>query len=168
MSFVVFLDVDGVLNTSKSCVVAPSGKYVGIVEFRLKLLGDAMRYAGCDGVVLTTTWKNLRKDNEDYIYLKEGLEKYGIKILGETKEKIGNNREDGILAYLDNHKDIEDFVILDDNHYGFEDYSKLWERFLDTEGQGIECAKHASSTPSISAIIFMVGIKRADDNYKNG
>ena len=168
MSFVVFLDVDGVLNTSKSCVVAPSGKYVGIVEFRLKLLGDAMRYAGCDGVVLTTTWKNLRKDHEDFLYLKDGLARHGINILGETKERAGESREDGILEYIEKHDDIEDFVILDDNHYGFEDYSKLWERFLDTEGQGIECAKHASSTPSISAIIFMVGIKRADDNYKNG
>ncbi len=167
MSFVVFLDVDGVLNTIKSCVVAPSGEYIGIVDFRLKLLGEAMRYAVCDGVVLTSTWKNLRKDHEDYIYLKEGLEKYGINILGETKEDKGRNREDGILEYLENHNDIEDFVILDDNHYGFEDHSKLWERFLDTEGNGIECAKYASNTPSISAIIFMVGIKRADENYKN-
>ena len=32
MSFVVFLDVDGVLNTTSSCVAAPSGLYKGMAE----------------------------------------------------------------------------------------------------------------------------------------
>ena len=66
---VVFLDVDGVLNTSNSCVSAPSGVYVGIDEARVLVLSKAMRETYSEGVVLTSTWKNMRNDSEDYIYL---------------------------------------------------------------------------------------------------
>ena len=86
MSFVVFLDVDGVLNTRTTCERAPSEQYTGIDESRIRILAGAMRECKASGVVLTTTWKNLRPDNEDYIYLKEGLSKHGIEILGKTEE----------------------------------------------------------------------------------
>ena len=72
MSFVVFLDVDGVLNTRTTCERAPSEQYTGIDELRIRILAGAMRECRASGVVLTTTWKNLRPDHEDYIYLKEG------------------------------------------------------------------------------------------------
>lgn len=161
---IVFLDIDGVLNTVKSCVVAPSGKYVGVVDFRIEILGKAMQYADFDGIVLSSTWKALREDNEDYIYLRDSLEKHNVKIIGKTEGNISNNREDGILQYLEKHPEVDDFVIIDDNHYNFKDHNKLWERFLDTKGCGIESATFASETPSISAMIFLDGIKEADKN----
>ena len=64
-SFVVFLDVDGVLNTKRSCVQAPSGIYVGVDDARIAILSNSMKQTGADGVVLTTTWKNMREDDED-------------------------------------------------------------------------------------------------------
>ena len=158
MSVVVFLDVDGVLNTRTSCVGSPSGRHVGIDESRVKTLRAAMKFIDADGVVLTTTWKNLRKDDEDYLYLRAMLEDHGIEILGETVEHFGHSREDGINDYLDEHPEIEDFVILDDQQFNFDNYSRLWDRFLNTNGMGIEHAKCASSTPSVSAIIFLDGI----------
>ena len=162
MRFVVFLDVDGVLNTKTSCVVAPSGEYKGIDGSRLKILGRAIEYAGADGVVLTTTWKDLPKNHEDYKYLKNGLEKYGVKIVGETKEKWGSQREKGIIDYLEQHKEIEEFLILDDQQYGFRDHRKLWQNFLYTEGNGIENAVYASKTPTVTAMFFKEGIDNKD------
>ncbi|MBS7340156.1 MAG: hypothetical protein KIH00_07920 [Lachnospiraceae bacterium] len=41
MSFVVFLDVDGVLNTRTTCERAPSEMYKGIDEARIKILANA-------------------------------------------------------------------------------------------------------------------------------
>lgn len=159
MSNVVFLDIDGVLNTRTSCVAAPSGLVVGIDEPRVGVLKRAMTAGGFDGVVLTTTWKDLRKDNEDYLYMTGLLEKHGIKIYGQTEDKLFAGREWGILKYLEDHPEVEDFVILDDQHYGFDDSNKLWERYLDTKGKGIENSEYASKTPSISAMMFMDGLR---------
>lgn len=158
--FVVFLDVDGVLNTRRTCVYAPSGTYVGVDEARIAILAKSMKENCVDGVVLTTTWKNMREDNEDFVYLVESLDKYGIKILGKTKEERDSQRADGILSYLKLHPEIEEFVILDDQHFEFDGYSKLWESFIDTHGRGIEYGSVASKTPSISARLFMDAIKK--------
>lgn len=160
MNFIIFLDVDGVLNTRRTCVHAPSGVYVGVDEARIAILSNAMKQTGADGVVLTTTWKNMREDEEDYIYLVKSLEKYGIKIHGKTKEERFSQREIGILRYLDLHPEIEEYVILDDQHFGFEDYSKLYENFIDTQGRGIEYGITASKTPSVPAILFLDAIKK--------
>ncbi len=161
MSNVVFLDIDGVLNTWSSCVVAPSGQFKGIDESRVQILKSVIDAGGFDGVVLTTTWKNIRKDNEDYIYMISLLEKYGITIIGQTEDKFLAGREWGILEYIEDHPEVDDFVILDDQHYGFDNHRKLWESYLDTKGLGIEKSEYASDTPSISAILFMDGLKQA-------
>lgn len=160
MNVVVFLDVDGVLNTRTSCIHAPSGEYVGVDEARIVILANSMKQNSVDGVILTTTWKDLREDDEDYIYLVDSLGKHGIKVLGKTKEERFFRREEGILKYLELHPEIEEFVILDDQHFGFEDYSKLWESFIDTQGMGIEHATIVSKTPSVLAILFLEAIKK--------
>ena len=49
---IVFLDVDGVLNTRRTCVHAPSGIYVGVDDARIAILANAMKETGADGVVL--------------------------------------------------------------------------------------------------------------------
>lgn len=158
MSSVVFLDVDGVLNTAKTCVHSPQG-YTGVDDARVALLAKAMEQVGADGVVLTSTWKQMQEDEEDYVYLVKSLDKYGIKILGKTKEERVTEREDGILAYLETHPEIVDFVIVDDQQYGFKHHSKLHESFIDTRGAGIENSIAASKTPSLAAILFLDAIK---------
>ena len=51
---------------------------------------------------------------------------------------------------------------MDDYPYGFKDYRKLWESFIDTQGKGIEHAECASKTPSIPAILFLDAIKELE------
>ena len=58
---------------------------------------------------------------------------------------------------MEQHPEIDDFVILDDNIFDFRDYSKLWERLLITKG--IERAKFASQTPAVETIVFLEFIK---------
>ena len=123
-----------------------------------------MDIGGFDGVVLTTTWKDIRKDNEDYLYMMGLLEKHNIHVHGHTEDKFLVGREWGILKYLEDHPEVEDFVIIDDQHYGFDDSSKLWERYLDTKGLGIENSVYASKTPSVSAMLFMDGLEYENNN----
>ena len=163
MSFIVFLDVDGVLNTRTTCERAPSEMYTGIDESRIKILAEAMYECKASGVVLTTTWKDLSPDHEDYIYLKEGLSKHGIEILGKTKEPNQYQRGIGILEFLKKTPEIDEFVILDDQHFDFTDDQKLWENYIDTCGKGIENSVIASKTPTVTAILFYEAIKKASE-----
>ena len=160
MSFVVFLDVDGVLNTETTCKTAPSGMQIGVDDARIRILANAMGECGASGVVLTTTWKNLRAGHENYKYLEDMLLKHGIKILGKTKERNQSQRGIGIMEYIDRNPEIDEFVIIDDNHFDFDDSDMLWENYIDTGGKGIENSTCASDTPTVTAILFLDAIKK--------
>ncbi len=154
MGFVVFLDIDGVLNTRTTCQVAPSG-YQGVDDERVKLLAKAMKKVNAKGIVLTSTWKDLKDGADDRDYLFGKFSEYGLGVLNSTIDKSVHKRGEGILNYLRSHPDIDEFVVIDDMHFDFEDYSKIWESFLDTRGKGIENAVAAGRTPSIAAILFL-------------
>lgn len=61
------------------------------------------------------------------------------------------------MEYINEHPEIEDYVILDDCEFDFQDYKNLWERLLLTNG--IENAKFAARTPAVEALIFMDYLK---------
>lgn len=154
MSFAIFLDVDGVLNTRKTVISSPDG-YIGVEDVRIKILAGAInRYGGGD-IVLTSDWKNIRIGG-DLEYLKEKLMKHGLTISAVTKEHY-NKRGQGVQDYLEEHPEIDEYIILDDNRFDFEDFPRLWERMLITDG--IENAVFASKTPAVEAIIFREYIK---------
>lgn len=131
-NFVVFLDIDGVLNTRTTVQRSPEG-YTGIDDARVTVLANAIKKYGGGDIVLTSDWKKLREDDEDYLYLLSKLNKEGLTISGKTKDEK-NARGAGVLEYLKNHPEIGEYVILDDNVFDFRDYSKLWERLLLTNG----------------------------------
>ena len=156
MLFAVFLDVDGVLNTKTTCQHTPDG-YTGIDDARVKILANAIKMYDCYEVILTSDWKKVGEYDDDYLYLLEKLDLYGLDIAGKTKDQ-GNNRGEGIINYLKAHPEIDDYVILDDYKFDFMNYTRLWERLLVTDG--IERAEFASRTPEVAAMVFMDYIKR--------
>lgn len=155
MSFAVFLDIDGVLNSRTTCERTPEW-HVGIDDLRVAVLAGAIRKYGNTEIILSSDWKDLRPEDEDYDYLISKLEKYGLKLAGKTTDHW-HDRGEGILKYLESHPEIDEYVILDDNKFDFNDYPKLWERLLITNG--IERAEFASKTPAVEAIIFRDYIK---------
>lgn len=154
--FVIFLDVDGVLNSKTTVKQTPMG-YRGIDGARVKMLADAISKYGGGKIVLSSDWKELKPDEEDYVYLSSKLEKYGLKISGKTVDCRHNGRGSGILNYMEEHSEIEEFVILDDNLFDFQDSQKLWERLLLTNG--LEFAKFASRTPAVETMVFLECLK---------
>ena len=154
MSFAVFLDVDGVLNTIKTCVASPDG-HIGVDDKRIAILAGAIKKYGGADIVLTSDWKNTRI-GDDLQYLKEKLREHKLEISGTTKDHW-NKRGQGIIDYLKEHTEIDEYVILDDNRFDFEKYPKLWERLLITNGIGQ--AAFASDTPAIETMIFHDYIK---------
>ena len=154
-SFVVFLDVDGVLNTRTTCKHTPDG-YTGIDDARVSILSQAISKYGEADIVLTSDWKDMKPTDDDYVYLESKLDKYGLSISGKAPGGR-HNRGAGIVAYLEEHPEIEEYVILDDCKFDFEDYKNLWERLLLTDG--IENAKFVTETPAVEALVFMDYIK---------
>ena len=141
MGFAVFLDVDGVLNTSTTVKQTPYG-YTGIDDARVEILAHALEKYGGGDIVLSS----------DCVYLVSKLKKYGLEISGQTFDS-NLERGKGIKEYLEEHSEIEEFVILDDMTFDFERYKKLLERLLLTNG--IENVKFASRTPAVEAIVFL-------------
>jgi hypothetical protein len=154
-NFVVFLDVDGVLNSVTTVQRTPNG-HVGIDDARVEVLAKSIQKYGGGDIVLSSDWKEMKPTDDDYLYLVSKLGVYGLIISGQTQDR-GYKRGAGIMAYLGAHSEIEEYVILDDNKFDFQDYPKLWERLLLTNG--IEKAKFAAQTPAVEAIVFMDYIK---------
>lgn len=155
MKFVVFLDVDGVLNTRTTVERTPDF-HTGIDDARVEILAKAVRKYGNADIVLSSDWKDMKEDEDDFCYLISKLEKKGLALAGKTTDHY-NNRGEGILKYLEMHPEIDEFVILDDNKFDFRDYPNLWERLLITNG--IERAEVASEMPAVETIIFLDYIK---------
>lgn len=55
MRFVVFLDIDGVLNTRTTVKRTPYG-YTGIDDARVKVLANAIEKCGGGDIVLSSDW----------------------------------------------------------------------------------------------------------------
>lgn len=133
---IIFLDIDGVLNSLpyfESIKGVKYDKYNEISNFHLKKLSEI--YHTCNAqIVLSSTWREL-DDPLDmnyypmYGYLVKSLEKYGMKIMSKTPV-INMNRPLEIVTWLNNrnNKDSIRFVSLDDDFseidyakYGIED-----------------------------------------------
>lgn len=150
MKFAVFLDIDGVLNTKTTCERTPDG-YRGVDEARIDILAKVIKKYESVDLILSSDWKDMNIDDDDYLYLISKLKKYGLELAGKTVDNW-NNRGEGIIRYLKEHPEIDEFVILDDNTFDFPNYPKLWDSLLLTNG--IERAEFASKTPTVETIIF--------------
>lgn len=153
--FIVFLDVDGVLNAKSTVERTPDG-YKGIADARVEILAKSIQKIGGSDIVLTSDWKEMKTTDDDYVYLCSKLKKYNLSIAAHTNDK-GYNRGEGILEYLKEHSEVKEYVILDDFMYDFSNYTSILEHLLITDG--IEMAKHATQTPAVEAIIFLDYIK---------
>ena len=148
--FVIFLDVDGVLNTTTTVQKTPDG-YTGIDDARVEVLAKTIEKIGGADLVLSSDWKEVKPTDDDYVYLISKLALCGLSIDGQTQDQM-YKRGEGILKYLKAHPEIEEYVVLDDCRFDFQKDRNLWEHLLLTNG--IENAQFASETPAVEAIVF--------------
>ena len=113
---VIFLDFDGVLNSEK--YIRSCGHYgVAIDSSRMVLLKQIVDATDAV-IVLSTSWRE-HWDSNKYYCDETGLEinsifnEFGLEIFSKTPN-LGSNREQEIKMWLDEHNDMENFVVLDD------------------------------------------------------
>lgn len=130
---IIFLDIDGVLNSDEYFDKIKNLNINGIENdidvSKIVLLKKSLDETGAK-VVLTSSWRYTRKAQE----LKQLLLSYGIIV--DCTPFIDNERGIEIKKWLQEHNDVQDFVILDDEIFDSYD-EKLMEKLIkisDTNG----------------------------------
>lgn len=133
---VIFLDVDGVLNSYEYFKKIENLNIDGIesdidIE-KIKLLKKAIDETGAK-VVLSSSWRNTRKEQP----LKELLLSHGI--YADSTPFIQNERGIEIKQWLSDNQNVEDFVIVDDEIFRSydEDLLKKLVKISDENGRGL-------------------------------
>ena len=125
---VIFLDVDGVLNstTTKEKICG----FNGIEDEKVSLLKQLRDYMNGE-IVLISSWKEGWPKEGEKIdrrlkiarlgkYLVEKLKKYDMEIYDKTEEGEWYLRHAGIHEWLKSHPGVRNFVILDDENFRYE------------------------------------------------
>ena len=145
---VIFLDIDGVLNTPTS--KTRCGEYIGIDDDKTKLLADIVKRTNAE-IALVSTWKKYWRKEEALkplqdraaTYLDEKFKKFGIKASDKTKDKSDGkylSRGEGILEYIERNK-VEKYVIIDDIQFDYDGLG-LTEHYIKTkQSEGLTTAQ---------------------------
>ena len=116
MQQVIFLDVDGVLNSQRSCLAfgnLPSGMHpkawTQLDPLALNMIRDIAALADAK-IVLSSTWRMLRPVEE---YARD----FDLPIVDKTAVGSSSGRERGyeIQDWLDLHPEVENYAIIDDD-----------------------------------------------------
>lgn len=128
---IIFLDVDGVLNTIFTEDRTPSGyrgiekKYIEILKF----IADRLKAK----IVISSDWRYNVSDI-DYKYLKDNLNEFGLEIYDVTPVISWRVRGQEIKQWLDAHKDeVDDYIIFDDNTFDFLSHKHLRKNVIITD-----------------------------------
>ena len=125
---IVFLDCDGVLNNAnyiKKCYKKSinkkntiySGKNVPFDPKCLKNLAKIVKKTNAK-IVLSSTWRIYKS----HIYVLEArLAEYGLRIYDKTDD-INMIKGAEITEWLKQHRDIENYVVIDDEEYNLSNF----------------------------------------------
>lgn len=141
---IIFLDIDGVLNSRIYDRKRNWNEQTDIDETRLPLLKSIVDQTGAK-IVLSSTWrghwdKSPEKCDGDGVYINETFAKYGLEIFDKTPDLgISFDRPDEIRFWLNSQKEAaEKFVIIDDYRYGWADLSDNFVKTNPNFGLGLE------------------------------
>lgn len=151
---VIFLDIDGVLNSHRSAVAFGGyphhaadhrGKFD---EVAVRLIRGIAKAAGAK-VVLSSSW---RCDPE----WREIGNALGIPLLDRTPSMLGPRGKE-IAAWLDNHPEVERYAIVDDDGDMLPEQMPYFVHTTHQDGLTFGCAEKLAE---------LMGIKIWDVNYK--
>lgn len=143
---VIFLDVDGVLNTSNlrssdEDALCLEGAPAPLCRMRLQLLARIVNRFKCS-VVVSSRW---RCEHEAYCALIHALSEAGVEVLGRTKEMQRRKRSDEILLWLQEHGPAENWIAIDDIDLQSEQPNAMDGHFVHTSMKDGLTEKHAQA-----------------------
>lgn len=159
MKYVVFVDIDGVLTTQRAHLSRVNQSYNKWSQFdpvAINFFNRIHDHAPNEiEFVLTTSWKNFVPDYDiggwNFHWIQAAFANAGFRgtfaELWKTEKEHILPREEGILNYIeDNH--VNDYLIFDDNDYGFNDLLPK-RRFIKTDPDDGILTKHMRNALAI-------------------
>ena len=151
----IFLDVDGVLNSSETRAKIDGLK--GVSKKNLRILRHIVARTQAK-IVLTSAWninfdEKLVPTTKAGMYLCHRLWENNLWIYDKVND-YGGNREQAVAEYVKKHNNLTDWVIIDDTHYG--DYEKLNPKHIVYTSPALGLTK-ASATEAIVKLGCTVG-----------
>lgn len=124
---IVFLDIDGVLNTDKTCIFYDNETIVE--DDKLLLLKKLVEETQSKIVLVSTKkdyWEKKDKNKQGLYgaYLDEKFSEYGLTIYDKTIDD-GIHRGLGVLAWK-SRNNTKNIVVLDDNEEGYDAITKAF------------------------------------------
>lgn len=141
---VIFLDIDGVLNSRAYDRKRNWDEQTDIDETRLPLVKEIIERTGAE-IVLSSTWRehwsqDISKCDSDGEYITRTFKKFGLEIYDKTPD-IGRyaERRDEINCWLEAHPgEVDSFVIIDDYRYGWKELNANFVKTNPNLGLGLE------------------------------
>src|ERR1700722_11282043 len=105
---VLFLDIDGVVNSEQSFRSGPRFRgVIGIEPYMAFLVGRIQLDTGCQ-IVLSSAWRNWPEGERE-------IEARIAKLYDRTGHSDSGIRGEEIQTWLDAHPDVDRYAILDDS-----------------------------------------------------
>ena len=167
---IIFLDIDGVLNSSDYRKQLGIQYFSEIIDRRKMPLLKTIVDATDAKIVLSTSWRKFWNEGEpqqDPVgqYINDVFAEYGLTIYGKTAvmEESGRNAE--IKAWMDGKWYVDNYVILDDKDFGWS--PDLRSHFVRTDlmGDGLEEAQVQETIDVLNSNLRISELKR--DNKRN-
>lgn len=134
----IFLDIDGVLNNTRTKSMTPEG-FTGISNSLLNNLKKLVQITNAK-IILTSTWKddwdiNIDNCTETGLYLNKKFNQKRLYIFDKVKDTSKGSFYRGlsIIDYINRHLDITKFVIIDDSKFDFDEYIELKNHIVYTD-----------------------------------
>lgn len=113
---IIFLDFDGVLNSEQ--YIRKCGGYGVVIDPAKMVLLKQIVEATAAEVVLSTSWRehwsqDTAQCDGTGTQINHIFRKYGLRIFDKTPQ-LHTRREEEIRNWLDEHPEVENFVVLDD------------------------------------------------------
>ena len=140
---ILFLDVDGVLNSALYDAERRSTPMGNVDETRLPLLRRIVDATGAV-IVLSTSWRvywdpDPTRCAPEWAEIGDPLTAFGLRVYDKTPSDPGNNRDCEVRDWLEAHKgEVESFAILDDMSFGWGDLALRLVRTNYHKGRGLE------------------------------
>ena len=159
---VIFLDIDGVLNSDEYVDRVKKSDIQGIerdidIE-KVKLLKRAIDETGAK-VVLSSSWRYTKNAS----YLKELLANYGIRL--DSTPYIQDKRGLEIKKWLSENQGVEDFLIIDDEIFDSFDEELMKKLVKISNGNGRSIGE-GLLPKDVDEIIERLGRKKAKEEIE--
>ena len=174
---VIFLDIDGVLNTSNTFkeiyfeYKKTGERRIAIDEFRLKILKEIIDLKQAK-IVLSSTWRScLKKENDSIIAIDSRGEdlinifsKYGLEIYDITPFDENRHRGNEISLWLNQNDDIDTFVILDDDIHDLQKFKDKGLIYIKNDCQDFSVYSNGLCESHIEEALKFLNLKQS--NYQ--